>query len=49
MVSWFLLLCIGVVAVLLLAVNVYVLVHWSHPDDRNEAYLPKALVVRGMI
>lgn len=46
MVSWFLLLCIGVVAVLLLAVNVYVLVHWSHPDDRNEAYFPKALVVR---
>jgi hypothetical protein len=43
--SWYLLLVIGVMVVLLLAVNVYMLVHWSHPDDRNEAYFPKALVV----
>lgn len=47
-VSWFLLLCVSVVLVLLLAVNVYMLVHWSHPDDRNEAYFPKALVVRAI-
>lgn len=46
MISWFLLLCIAVMVGLLLAVNVYMLVHWSHPDDRNEAYFPKALVVR---
>lgn len=44
-VSWFLLLCIGVMIVVLLAINVYMLVHWSHPDDKNEAYFPKALVV----
>lgn len=46
-VSWFLLLCVGVMVVVLLAVNIYMLVHWSHPDDKNEAYFPKALVVCG--
>ena len=46
MVSWFLLLCVGLMVVILLIVNVYMLVHWSHPDDKNEAYFPKALVVR---
>jgi len=45
-VSWFLLLCVGLMIVILLIVNVYMLVHWSHPDDKNEAYFPKALVVR---
>lgn len=45
-VSWFLLLCIGLMIVILLIINVYMLVHWSHPDDKNEAYFPKALVVR---
>lgn len=44
-VSWFLLLCICVMVVILLAVNIYVLVHYSHPDDTNEAWLPKILVV----
>jgi hypothetical protein len=44
-VSWFLLLCVSVMVVLLLAVNIYVLVHYSHPDDKNEAYLPKIMVV----
>lgn len=44
-VSWFLLLVICVMVVVLLAVNVYVLVHYSHPDDSNEAWLPKILVV----
>jgi len=43
--SWYLILVICVMVVLLFAVNVYMLVHWSHPDDRNEAYFPKALVV----
>ena len=44
-VSWFLLLVICIMVVVLLTVNVYLLVHYSHPDDKNEAYLPKILCV----
>ena len=29
-------------------INVYILVHYSHPEDKNESYLAKALVVLGL-
>jgi hypothetical protein len=44
-VSWFLLLCVCVMILVLLAVNVYMLIHYQHPDDKSEAWGPKALVV----
>jgi Na+/proline symporter len=29
-------------------INVYILVYYSHPEDKNESYLAKALVVLGL-
>jgi hypothetical protein len=46
MVSWFLILCICVMIVVLMGVNFYLLVHYLHPDDVNEAWTPKGLLVR---
>lgn len=37
-----------VVAALAFVCNVYVLVHFQHPDDRNQAYFPKFVVVTGL-
>jgi LMBR1 domain-containing protein 1 len=37
-----------VVTALALACNVYVLVHFQHPDDRNQAWFPKIVVVTGL-
>jgi len=46
--NWFLILAAVVVAGLVAAVNVYVLVHYMHPEDRNQAWAPKAVVVSGL-
>lgn len=43
--NWWLYLMLFLSIFLLLAINVYVVVIWQHPDDKNEAYLPKAVVV----
>uniref|UniRef100_A0A1D1YBC5 LIMR family protein At5g01460 n=1 Tax=Anthurium amnicola TaxID=1678845 RepID=A0A1D1YBC5_9ARAE len=37
-----------VVCVLVLLFNVYLLVNYQHPDDVNQAYFPKAVVVLGL-
>jgi LMBR1 domain-containing protein 1 len=46
--NWFLILVTCVLAVLLLAVYIYVLVHYQHPDDANQAWFPKIVVVFGL-
>ena len=33
-------------AVVVVAINVYILVHFQHPEDRNQAWWPKIVVVR---
>nr|CAD1830204.1 unnamed protein product [Ananas comosus var. bracteatus] len=38
----------AVVPVLVLAVSVYLLVNYQHPDDVNQAYFPKLVVVLGL-
>lgn len=38
-----------IILVVLGVVGVYLLVHFSHPDDKNEAYLPKAVVLFGFV
>jgi len=43
----FLVIMIAVVFLILLAINVYIIVHFQHPDDKNEAYFPKLLVLLG--
>ncbi|PKU77060.1 LIMR family protein At5g01460 [Dendrobium catenatum] len=37
-----------VVCVLVLLFNVYLLVNYQHPDDKNQAYFPKLVVVIGL-
>ncbi|XP_042050095.1 LIMR family protein At3g08930-like isoform X3 [Salvia splendens] len=37
-----------VVCVLVLIVNLYLLVNYQHPDDANQAYIPKFIVVLGL-
>ncbi|XP_066358514.1 LIMR family protein Os06g0128200-like [Miscanthus floridulus] len=38
----------AVVSVLVLLVSVYLLVNYQHPDDANQAYFPKLVVVLGL-
>jgi LMBR1 domain-containing protein 1 len=37
-----------VVSVLMLLVSVYLLVYYQHPDDANQAYFPKLVIVLGL-
>jgi len=34
---------------ILLVVGFYLLVHYQHPDDHNDAYLPKIVVLLGFV
>lgn len=49
MVDWFLILAIVVAFLILLVTGVYLIVHWSHPEDKNEAYFPKLVTLLGFI
>ena len=44
--NWFLILVAIIASVVLVAINVYVLIHFQHPEDRNQAWFPKFVVVR---
>lgn len=44
--NWWLYVVLFAALLILLAINLYVVVIWQHPDDKNEAYFPKAIVVR---
>ncbi|CAN0552653.1 unnamed protein product, partial [Ectocarpus sp. 8 AP-2014] len=43
--NWWLYVVLFAALFILLAVNSYIIVIWQHPDDKNEAYFPKAVVV----
>lgn len=47
MVDVFLVVSIVVAVVILLIVSAYVLIHYQHPDDHNDAYFPKLVVTLG--
>lgn len=46
--NWFLILVAVVLAVVLLVGNVYILITYQHPDDANQAWFPKIVVVFGL-
>lgn len=45
--NWFLIVIAVVVSVLALGVAIYVLVAYQHPEDRNQAWIPKIVVIFG--
>lgn len=49
MVDVFLIVSIAVALVILLVVGFYCLVYYQHPDDYNDAYLPKLVVLLGFV
>lgn len=34
---------------ILMILGLYLLVYYQHPDDHNEAYIPKAIVIFGFV
>ncbi|GBF96088.1 hypothetical protein Rsub_08964 [Raphidocelis subcapitata] len=46
--NWLLIFVASIVAVVLLAACVYVLIHYQHPDDGNQAWVPKIIIVLGL-
>ena len=49
MADWFLILATVVTLLILLVVALYFLVHYQHPDDKNDAYFPKLTVILGFV
>mmetsp|Transcript_2284 Transcript_2284/g.6699 ORF Transcript_2284/g.6699 Transcript_2284/m.6699 type:complete len:520 (-) Transcript_2284:178-1737(-) len=43
--NWFLIALVVVVALLMIVVAVYTLLHYQHPEDRNQAWWPKIVVI----
>jgi len=41
----FLVIGLALLMVLALIVNIYVLVYWQHPEDKNQSYYAKILIV----
>ncbi|EFJ42278.1 hypothetical protein VOLCADRAFT_67279 [Volvox carteri f. nagariensis] len=46
--NWFLILVTVIVSLLVLAGCIYILVEYQHPEDRNQAWVPKIIVVLSM-
>jgi len=49
MADWFLILATTISFLLLLIAALYFLVHYQHPDDRNDAWFPKLTVLLGLV
>ncbi len=49
MVDLFLIVSTVVAFFILFVIAVYLLVHYQHPDDHNEAYIPKLVVIGGIV
>eukprot|EP00339_Tiarina_fusa_P001214 CAMPEP_0117025234 /NCGR_PEP_ID=MMETSP0472-20121206/18661_1 /TAXON_ID=693140 ORGANISM="Tiarina fusus, Strain LIS" /NCGR_SAMPLE_ID=MMETSP0472 /ASSEMBLY_ACC=CAM_ASM_000603 /LENGTH=558 /DNA_ID=CAMNT_0004731893 /DNA_START=29 /DNA_END=1705 /DNA_ORIENTATION=+ len=49
MVDVFLVVSIVVAFAILFVIGLYLLVYYQHPDDHNEAYFPKAVVIGGIM
>lgn len=46
--NWFLIIVTIVVAALVVVSNLHILVHFQHPEDRNQAWFPKLVVIFGL-
>jgi LMBR1 domain-containing protein 1 len=45
----FLIVCMVVAFVILVVVGIYLIVYYQHPDDHNDAYFPKLVVLGGFV
>lgn len=45
--NWFLIICTVVIAILVLLISLYFVVHYQHPEDKNQAWIPKIVVLLG--
>lgn len=39
---------IAILMFVMLIINVYILVYWQHPEDKNESILAKILIIFGL-
>lgn len=46
--NWFLIIVTVVVAALAVLTALYLLIHYQHPEDKNQAWFPKAVVIIGI-
>ncbi|WIA33236.1 hypothetical protein OEZ86_006379 [Tetradesmus obliquus] len=46
--NWFLIILTIALSLVLVAANVYILIHYQHPDDVNQAWFPKIVVVMSL-
>ncbi len=46
--NWFLIIVAVVVSLLAVAVAVYILITYQHPEDKNQAWIPKIVFVFGV-
>jgi LMBR1 domain-containing protein 1 len=45
----FLIISMVVAFVILVIIGLYLLIHYQHPDDHNDAYFPKLVVIGGFV
>ena len=43
----FLIVGIVILLILMLIINIYILIHWQHPEDKNESILVRILILFG--
>ena len=49
MVDVILIVSLVVVFLIMVVVGIYLIVHYQHPDDHNDAYIPKVVVLLGFV
>lgn len=46
--NWFMIIVVAVVAILTIVFSLYIMIIYQHPEDRNQAWFPKIVVIFGM-
>lgn len=46
--NWFLIIVVAVVALLTIALSLYLIVIYQHPEDKDQAWFPKGVVLLGL-
>eukprot|EP00798_Chlamydomonas_sp_ICE-L_P025462 gene25462-11121_t len=46
--NWFLILAASIISILVIIGNIYLLIEYEHPEDKNQAWVPKIVIVFGL-